>query len=627
MKRQKKIVSLFAKWRKGYKAISQQRKWRVFGWLIVCLLPFLANYFLQLSQNNWSFELANKFAFEWHTEKFLLSCFVLATLLLFFISLLGSVVVGSLLFSVGTIVLGTYNSIKMYNRMEPLYPDDITMVTEWGLLWDMIGTPLFIVFLIGVSLVFYLFCRVLWKSLKLSKIKQSLRVVGLLTSVLLLTYISNFNDSNNKLRAAYDKTAAWIPYSQKMNYYNTGFIAGFLYNLKVEPMEKPAGYSEKAMEKLIKKYTKQADEANESIAKEEAPNIIYIMSESFSDPLRLGIRATEDPLKDYRQLANQSYSGKMLSQNYGGGTANIEFEALSSLSMALFNSQMTTPYTMLVPKKDNFPTLVSRLKSQKYETTAIHPYNTSMYKRQDVYNIFGFDTFLDENTMTYQDSIGNNPYISDESAYKEVMQQLESNKNSPQFIHLVTMQTHMPYGKKYPETQIQASGDVNTTGIADYLTDVKYSSEAFKTLLKQIDQLERRTLVVFWGDHLPALYSEEFQATQQAVDLHLTEFMFYDNQHRLKTKTNQQVLSPFYFTSHLMEQAGVVQTPFDVLLNQLSEKLPAFEKSFYYENGKWQSEIELDEEAKKLYKEYQLVQYDVVGGYQYATKTKFFNGK
>ena len=127
----------------------------------------------------------------------------------------------------------------------------------------------------------------------------------------------------------------------------------------------------------------------------------------------------------------------MLSQNYGGGTANIEFEALTGFSMEPLNAQMTTPYTLLVPKLEKLPSLVSLLKDSGYETTAIHPYDTSMYKRKDVYQVLGFDQFLDQDTMTHRDKLENNPYISDESAYEEVLDQLDS--DTPQFLHLVTM--------------------------------------------------------------------------------------------------------------------------------------------------------------------------------------------
>jgi phosphoglycerol transferase MdoB-like AlkP superfamily enzyme len=188
-------------------------------------------------------------------------------------------------------------------------------------------------------------------------------------------------------------------------------MGGFLFNLRVEAMEEPKAYSEKTIDEITEKYQPSKKEATEE------PNIIYIMSESFSDPSHLnGLEITGDPLKEYYERANQTYSGKMLSQNYGGGTANIEFEALTSFSMELFNPQMTTPYTLLVPKMDNLPSVVSLTAQRGYETTAIHPYDTSMYKRKDVYDILGFNRFLDQETMKHTDKIEQNPYISDKAA-------------------------------------------------------------------------------------------------------------------------------------------------------------------------------------------------------------------
>ena len=38
----------------------------------------------------------------------------------------------------------------------------------------------------------------------------------------------------------------------KMNYYNTGFIGGFLYNLKVEAMDQPRAIQKKLFQKLLR---------------------------------------------------------------------------------------------------------------------------------------------------------------------------------------------------------------------------------------------------------------------------------------------------------------------------------------------------------------------------------------
>lgn len=584
----------------------------------------LSNLYLQWCQNDLSFDLAVKFAFSWHTEKFLLACLVLLMIFLFLVAVLGSFLFGTFFYLVGIGILGYANYLKMTYRQEPIYPDDLKMIKEFGLLKDMTGTTSFYLLAEMILLVVAGGCWAIYRSFKKDKKFQAIRVITLFTTIFALIYISHFNNPNNLLRKAYNKTALWIPYSQKMNYYNTGFIGGFLYNLKIDPMEKPKGYSEEKIKEITSHYQKLADEKNKT-ASEEQPNIIYVMSESFSDPSRLnGVEITGDPLADYYAVADQTYSGQMLSQNYGGGTANIEFEALTGFSMGLFNAQLTTPYTMLVPKMNQLPSIVSTLKDQNYHTTAIHPYNTSMYKRKDVYEVLGFDEFISENTMTYTDTIEDNPYISDASAYQEVMDLLKED-DTPQFIHLVTMQTHMPYDGKYQQLEYTAKTEDNSgiSSLENYLQDISYSSQSLKAFTEELKKLSRRTLVVFWGDHLPGIYSDTIQNSNEKHTLHETQFLMFDSQGELE-KTEAPVTSPFYFAADLMNQTNQQTTGFYQLLLALQNELPAFERELYYQEGQWHREAQLNKKQAELYQAYEMIQYDIVSGEKYSLQTNFF---
>lgn len=584
----------------------------------------LSNLYLQWCQNDLSFDLAVKFAFSWHTEKFLLACLVLLMIFLFLVAVLGSFLFGTFFYLVGIGILGYANYLKMTYRQEPIYPDDLKMIKEFGLLKDMTGTTSFYLLAGMILLVVAGGCWAIYRSFKKDKKFQAIRVITLFTTIFALIYISHFNNPNNLLRKAYNKTALWIPYSQKMNYYNTGFIGGFLYNLKIDPMEKPKGYSEEKIKEITSHYQKLADEKNKT-ASEEQPNIIYVMSESFSDPSRLnGVEITGDPLADYYAVADQTYSGQMLSQNYGGGTANIEFEALTGFSMGLFNAQLTTPYTMLVPKMNQLPSIVSTLKDQNYHTTAIHPYNTSMYKRKDVYEVLGFDEFISENTMTYTDTIEDNPYISDASAYQEVMDLLKED-DTPQFIHLVTMQTHMPYDGKYQQLEYTAKTEDNSgiSSLENYLQDISYSSQSLKAFTEELKKLSRRTLVVFWGDHLPGIYSDTIQNSNEKHTLHETQFLMFDSQGELE-KTEAPVTSPFYFAADLMNQTNQQTTGFYQLLLALQNELPAFERELYYQERQWQREAQLNKKQAELYQAYEIIQYDIVSGEKYSLQTNFF---
>lgn len=587
------------------------------------LLALISNLYLQWCQNELSLDLVFKFAFSWHTEKFILGSLVLLIFLLFLCSLAGSLLLGSALYAITIGILGFADYQKMFYRTEPIYPDDLKMITEFGLLIEMIGTIPFIIILLIAVIGLFFFARAIYKSRLLSKKIQIIRISGLMITMALLVYVSDFNNPNNLLRKAYNKTALWIPYSQKMNYYNTGFMGGFLYNLKVDAMDKPENYSQKTIEGITSKYTKTAQETKSSL--EEQPNIIFVMSESFSNPQHLtGVTANKDPLKAYYDIAKTTYSGQMLSQNYGGGTANIEFEALTSFSMELFNPQLTTPYTMLIPKMKEIPSIVSLLNQQDYRTTAIHPYNTSMYKRKDVYQTMGFNQFISEETMNYTETLENNPYISDESAYKEVLDLLKEEQN-PQFVHLVTMQTHMPYSDKYKTSDYSSQSLGNKKAIDSYMQDVAYSSEALKQFTRELKELKRRTLVVFWGDHLPSIYSDEIKVDNDEVNMHQTEFLMYDNQGKLSEKnTHDAVTSPFYFAPSLFEQSGMEMTGFYQLLSELEKQVPAFEKSFYYKDKKWSKTLALNKEQEELYEDYRLIQYDIVSGERYSLKNDFF---
>ncbi|WP_180366813.1 sulfatase-like hydrolase/transferase, partial [Oenococcus oeni] len=81
---------------------------------------------------------------------------------------------------------------------------------------------------------------------------------------------------------------------------------------------------------------------------------------------------------------------------------------------------------------------------------AIHPYLPLVYDRSTVYKKMGFQHFysLYSPKVKYSSRIGKNPYASDESAYKDILLQL--NKTSkPQFIQTPTIQNHLSYNNWY----------------------------------------------------------------------------------------------------------------------------------------------------------------------------------
>ncbi|MFY9902716.1 MAG: LTA synthase family protein [Trichococcus sp.] len=582
--------------------------------------------FLQWTQNDLDAGLVVNFVFAWHTEKFLISTGVLMTLGLWLWALVGNIRLANalLLLSGGILGMATYE--KMLQRNEPVYPSDLKMLTEATFLLEMLnGRTLAVLSFALIALLVFVFFS-LRKSQKTVKLGWKSRVLMLVATSLALGYASQFQQEGNLLKKAYDRTAYWIPYSQQMNYYNTGFVAGFLYNLSAAPMEVPADYSQEKIDELKVTYQQFADEINaERTAVLPETNVIYIMNESFADPLELeGLDLKSDPIPFTRALMDTSYSGELLSQGYGGGTANIEFEALTGFSMEPFASNITTPYTQFLSSQDDFPSVVSRLEEAGFRTTAIHPYNTTMYKRLENYETLGFDSFLYEDTMTNTKKLDTNPYISDEAAYAEIVAILKASEEKD-FIHLVTMQNHTPYQNKYTVTPSAAETGIASQTIRNYLQDLQYSDQALADLLTALEGGNEPTVVVFWGDHWPSVFGEDLYALNTIQNMHETPMFIYSN-----TDENQKdlgVTSPIYFFPEVLELSGSRVTAFEALLMALQEQVPAFEKTLYVngDTGEYvSSREELSEQAKSLLADYDLIQYDTTTGNRYAESNGFF---
>lgn len=584
--------------------------------------------YLQWTQNDLDAGLVVNFAFAWHTEKFLISTGVLLTLGLWLWALLGNIRWANalLLLAGGMLGLATYE--KMLQRNEPVYPSDLKMLTEAAFLLEMLNRRTLAV----ISVAFILFLAFVVFSLRHAKSKEILKL-GWKARVLLfgatsiaLSYAGQFQAEGNLLKKAYDRTAYWIPYSQQMNYYNTGFVAGFLYNLSAAPMEMPADYSEGKIAELKATYQQLADEINaERAAAVPETNVIYIMNESFADPLELeGLDLQSDPIPFTRALMDTSYSGELLSQGYGGGTANIEFEALTGLSMEPFAANITTPYTQFLSSQDGFPSVVSRLEEAGFRTTAIHPYNTTMYKRLENYETLGFDSFLYEDTMANTDRLDTNPYISDVAAYAEVMATLKASEEKD-FVHLVTMQNHTPYQNKYTVTPSAAETGIASQTIRNYLQDLQYSDQALAELLAALQQWDEPTVVVFWGDHWPSVFGEDLYALNTIQNMHETPMFIYSNTDEVRKDLG--VTSPIYFFPEVLELSGSRVTAFEALLMALQKQVPAFEKTLYVsgDTGEYVSSREgLSEQARSLLADYDLIQFDTTTGNRYAESNGFF---
>lgn len=581
------------------------------------------------------FNLANvqNFIFNIRTEVFILSCFIFFSLFLFLASLLGSAILGGSFITILSLILGSTAYLKYQYRNEPLFPSELSMVTELPFLVEMVSTREIILVLISLIAILLLIVLIYKnfsmksKGLLSNRFQFMWRFPLFILSLSLIINIYRFNYPGNNLREIYNEYTDYVTYDQDLNYARNGFVAGFLFNLGTEVMEQPSDYSRDVIEEIHNKYTVLADEINEMRSLTETPaNILFIMNETFADPATIeGFTFNQDPIPYTRSLMESTLSGQALAQNIGGGTANSEFEALTSLSMEPLASRVYAPYVEATNELKHIPSLAKKASNQGMVATAIHPYNPNLYKRTTVYNHLGFDDFIYDEHMDFKDKIGNSDYISDESAYKEMMQRLNET-DTLDFIHLVTMQNHMAYSHKHDTTLFETSGATEDAEGNGYLQDLHYSDQALKSLIEEVDQHEEEIFIVFWGDHQPSIYSDDTISQNTRLTMRETPLFFYSNKRDLSGDIG--TISPIYFINHILESLDVMVTPFEAMLLELETVLPGIYGGLYLEegiDGPVSSRHELQVETIRLLNEFTLIQYDLFAGSNYSHNLGFYD--
>ena len=606
----------------GKKIIQSKATFLIFSTICIYLLgAFLAKYILNLQFGGW--EKANEFLSK-NSKIAEYSQIVTILISFLFVGIFRNWRISmGILFSLATIAM-YINTEKMASRNTPFLPEDLAMSGEAGGLASMINLERFlnmlftIVVIIIITIIVNKISKKIWH-FKFSKKQKIAIFIPQIALILICAHFLNLHtleirDLSGKgtfikvenLETSIDFT------DQAYNYRTNGFILATISNLQTKTQKQPEGYSKEAVQKIVQKYQKIAEENNKNRKKlsDEKVNVVYVMSESFIDP-KLGKHlydyGNKEPIPYTQEIKKSQSSGWAASSEYGGGTANVEFEALTGLSNFFLNS---IPYTSIVPANKDTPSIVKNFNENGYKTIAMHPYNRNMYRREVVYPNLGFQEYRSADDFKNNSRIDNSKYISDESTFNEVLAELK-NSQKPEFIHLVTMQNHMPYEENaYSEHNFSVNAKnganpENAKTIQAYLEGISHSDKAMKNFLSEIKKLNEKTIVVFWGDHWPGIYGEMFEKELNKNDIRRTPLFVYSNFKKEKQDLGtssliyNQILALNAFNSKL--------SPFQYLLSDLREKYPALTKQF----------VKIDEKSDVL-KDFEMIEYDILSGNKYS---------
>lgn len=456
--------------------------------------------------------------------------------------------------------------------------------------------------------------------------------------------------ANKFSRALGDTPSMWDSvYDAQRN----GPLVAFTRQLNPKIMDKPSNYSEETMKKVAARYQKEAETINASRTNNLTDStVVYVLSESFSDPSRVpGLKTNKDSMPNIRKIKAGTTSGLMLSSGYGGGTANLEYMGLSGLSMANFKSSLSSPYQQLVPSQHWTPT-INQLWGAPVNSLGYHPYESSMYSRATNYKKFGFShfyTLTGPDVIKYQDKIDESPYVSDKSSYDSALEGIKSGKTN-KFIQIITMQNHMPYHEWYENNDYTAEsttgtplGDDEQQSIETYQKGVEITDQATQEFLNELDALDKPVTVVFYGDHLPGIYSSASEDDNNSLALHLTDYFIWSNKassSQGNKASDAAYSSPNFFVAQAADHMNAKVSPYLAFLTEMHSKIAAMEppvvnkiqgwdripegQNIYLDqNGNPMSTDDFDKETKQLLADYKLIQYDITAGKNYLKDTDF----
>ena len=407
-------------------------------------------------------------------------------------------------------------------------------------------------------------------------------------------------------------------FNAKYMHSKDGFFVSFILDIHFLQIEEPKNYSDEYALSLLNEQ-----EVEKVETPEELPDIIAIMDETFSDPAVLGEFETN---KDYMPFVHSILRGEVANtiSGYtdvsvlGGNTANSEFEFLTGNSMAFFPNG-SVPYLQYI--RDGISTIVPQLEEYGYTTYGTHPYRAKGWNREFIYDLMGFDYRYFQGSFPFEDKLRN--YVSDEADFKSILE-WRNNTEGPFFMFNVTMQNHSNYGGDFDNFDPQIVAKFKNTSSNKYLN--KYLSLMYETdqdvasLLSELSQSDRKTIVVFWGDHQPndyvvrPIYKEygldfDNQTYEQQQQRQKTPFFIWAN-YDIQEQTNVEI-SLNYLNILLFETAGLQLDEYQTFRKNLWQgQIPMMNAVGYRnDNGDLVEYDDAPEKIQNLLNEYQNIQY------------------
>jgi len=419
--------------------------------------------------------------------------------------------------------LGTANGVILMNRMTPFtlydftnFADGLTIATTY---FSKLQIILFIIALVlGVAAIVMIFIRSeKWKNINYKRSIATVLIaaaaamgstVALERAGVVSTFFGNLN-------------YAYRDYGMPYCFIMTSVSAG---------ISRPRGYSDELIAGLLEDKTKKGTDTllKEKKDSTEHPNIIVLQLESFTVAQDYAnIEVSRDPTPVFNKLYKEYTSGSFEVPACGAGTANTEFEVLTGISAKFFGPG-EYPYKGKLRKKV-LESMAYVTRSHGYNTAALHDHRALFYNRNEVYANLGFNTFT---SVEYMNNVSFTPtnWCKDRVLTGEIMEIMESTEERD-FLHVISVEGHGAYPTekvfKKPYTEVTADDEDTKWKYEYYLNECHEMDTFVGDLIDNIEESGEPTVMIIYGDHIPALDVKEENYKQD--DLYSTRYVIWDN--------------------------------------------------------------------------------------------------
>lgn len=399
--------------------------------------------------------------------------------------------------------LGVVNGCLLLQRVTPFGYTDLKLINDLFTMKSNYFSDTQEVIVIAVVILFFAFCGYLWK--KGPKYEgPSHRLVTLaliLSSWIWMPAVTNAAIRQNILSDYFTNIAK--------GYENYGFVYGFSTSVVGRGMKKSEEYSKEQIATIEREVSARSRETKSVLEDNEMPNVIVVLLESFIDPAEVKfLNCSENPVPNFTKLTKKYTSGYLKVPVVGAGTANTEFEILTGMNMKYFG---TGEYPYKTVLQNNACESVAGVlnKNLGYKTHVVHNNGGNFYSRANAFSKMGFDTFTSKELMNITEFTPLGSWATDNILVSEVKKAMDAT-DDPDFVYTITVQGHGAYPTEKvienPEITVSGTGSEATDNQWEYYVNQIHEVDKFiGDLITDVSKRDEKTMVVFFGDHLPSL--------------------------------------------------------------------------------------------------------------------------